>query len=162
MVATWLTDGKATISRCFSYNAYLHCTALPRAVVDHHQGVFENNSSDLQAGDKVGILTNDWSLLTKHFPLATQKYRLMIVIFFHNPSACNSATVRGKMARLRLNSQKIWSANPLNVKQIWPMYHVDKPRPLKSIFLGYSEQGGRSWQAFGKVKMLQLYGEDSS
>ena len=37
------------------------------------------------------------------------------------------------------------------------MYHVDQPRPLKSIFLGYSEQGGRSPKAFGKVKMLQLY-----
>ena len=83
MVATWLTDGKATISRCFSYNAYLHYTALPQAVVyRRHQAVFENDSSDLQACDKVGILTNDWSLLTKHFPLATQKYRLMIVTFF--------------------------------------------------------------------------------
>ena len=46
MVATWLTDGKATISRCCDSNAYSHCTALPRAVVDHHHGVFENNSSD--------------------------------------------------------------------------------------------------------------------
>ena len=62
----------------------LFLDALPQAFVDHRQGVFENNSSDLQAGDKVGILTNDLALLTKHFPLATQKYRLMIFTFFDN------------------------------------------------------------------------------